>query len=79
MKTKKYLIKDAATGRQIWTSYAHRPKPFALRKTAVCDTKWNTNESAWCGDMVRAQELMSKQYGKPIRLEEAGEVEVFSV
>lgn len=77
--TKRFLVKDSETGRQIYTSHSHRPSPFALRKTTLCDTRWDTTSSAWCGDMERAKEFLSKRYGKPVVLEEAGEVEVFSV
>lgn len=76
--TKKYLVKDAETGCQIWTAYS-RPKPFALKKTTVCTVQLNVTESEWNGDMVRAKARLEKMYGKPVVLELAGEVEYFSV
>jgi hypothetical protein len=79
MKTKRYLVKDAETGEQIYTSYSRRPKPFSLRKTVECDVAWDTTSSSWSGYMERAKESLSRQYGKPVALEEAGEVEFFPV
>ncbi len=78
--SERYLVKDATTGKQIYTRYGGRPKPFAFRKTRNCPVKWDTVRSLWSGgDLDRAKAMLSKTYGKPVVLEPAGVAETINI